>query len=80
MDGPKSAWRVGIGGLIGRGVEAICQVCAEVAAVLPDISLHAWGLSLRALRSPLALPLLNVNNKGSTRRGIPRPVNPLMPV
>jgi hypothetical protein len=54
--GKTSAWRVGIGGLVRRPVETICQICRAVADALPDISLHAWGVSLRTLYSPLALP------------------------
>ena len=54
--GETSAWRVGIGGLVRRTVEVICQVCTAVADELPDIPLHAWGVSLRTFRSPLAFP------------------------
>jgi hypothetical protein len=54
--GETSAWRVGIGGLVRRGVEMICQVCTAVAGELSGIPLHAWGVSLRAFRSPLAFP------------------------
>ena len=54
--GETSAWRVGIGGLVRREVEMICQICTAVAEELPGIPLHAWGVSLRMFRSPLAFP------------------------
>jgi hypothetical protein len=55
--GPQSAWRVGIGSLCQRAsVSMIRQVVAAVAEELPGVPLHLWGVSLRGLRSPVALP------------------------
>lgn len=55
--GPQSAWRVGIGTLCKRAsVELIRQVCRAVAEELPGVAQHLWGVSLRVVRSPIALP------------------------
>lgn len=52
-----SAWRVGIGTLCRRAsVQMIHDVTRAVAAILPGIPLHLWGIKLSTLQSPLALP------------------------
>jgi len=55
--GPGSEFRVGIGTLCRRAsVAMIRAVAASVAAELPGVPLHLWGIKLGALRSRLALP------------------------
>jgi len=55
--GSGSEFRVGVGTLCRRAsVAMIRAVAASVAAELPGIPLHLWGIKLGALRSPAALP------------------------
>ena len=55
--GLDSAFRVGIGTLCRRAsVAMIHDVTRAVAAILPGIPLHLWGIKLGALQSPMALP------------------------
>jgi len=64
--GEQSAWRVGVGSLCTRtSVEHIRQVCQVVAAELPGMPLHLWGVSLRAINSCVALPSQVVSTDSS---------------
>ena len=55
--GSGSAFRVGIGTLCRRASTAMIRaVSFAVAAELPDVPLHLWGIKLGALRDPIALP------------------------
>lgn len=55
--GPESAFRVGIGTLCARAsAKMIREVVTMVAAELPGIPLHLWGVKLSVLQSPIHLP------------------------
>ncbi len=55
--GPGSDFRVGIGTLCRRAdVPTIVRITEIVAAELPGISLHIWGVKITALRHRIALP------------------------
>lgn len=45
--GARGAFRVGIGSLIRRTPQEILDIVAAVAAILPGISLHGFGMKLR---------------------------------
>lgn len=55
--GPDSAWRVGIGTLCRRASSRIIfSIIHTVAAELPGIPLHLWGVKLSVIQSSIALP------------------------
>lgn len=55
--GDESAFRVGIGSLCRRANnQMIQQVVQAIAAVLPGVRFHLWGIKRKALVSPIALP------------------------
>lgn len=56
--GPGSAFRVGIGTLCRRlSTSAIRAVVSAVAAILPGIPLHLWGVKLGTLQDRVQLPV-----------------------
>jgi len=55
--GPDSAWRVGVGTLCRRASALdIHDVVRAVAAVLPGVPLHLWGVKLTAISARVGLP------------------------
>ena len=75
--GSVGAFRVGIGSLVGRTAQQVLDVVAAVAAVLPGLPLHCFGMKLRHYQLmrfafPAAIPEISSDSsewEGQRARG-----------
>lgn len=66
-----AAFRVGIGTLCRRiSVPTIHAIVSTVAALLPGVPLHLWGVKLSVLQAPLALPAQVVSVDSAAWNGL----------
>lgn len=70
--GPDGGFRVGVGSLVGRDARTVRAIAVVVAAELPGIPLHLWGVKQQASRGGLPLEVASLDTAAWNRQTGPK--------